>query len=36
MQPPELCSVLWAAAMLQLQMPAELLDGVMLEAQVCK
>jgi hypothetical protein len=26
--------MLWAAAMLQLQMPAELLDGVMLEAQV--
>jgi hypothetical protein len=26
--------VLWAAAMLQLQMPAELLDGIMLEAQV--
>jgi hypothetical protein len=34
MQPPELCSVLWAAAMLQLQVPAELLDGIMLEAQV--
>jgi hypothetical protein len=34
MQPPEMCSVLWAAAMLQLPVPAELLDGIMLEAQV--
>jgi hypothetical protein len=35
MQPPEIASVLWAAAMLQLQLPAQLLDGIMLEAQVC-
>uniref|UniRef100_A0A383VQ41 FAST kinase leucine-rich domain-containing protein n=1 Tax=Tetradesmus obliquus TaxID=3088 RepID=A0A383VQ41_TETOB len=34
LQPPELCSVMWAAAMLQLALPAELLDGLLLEAQV--
>ncbi len=32
--PPELCSVLWAAAMLRLQLPTALLDGFLLEAQV--
>jgi len=35
LQPPELCSVLWAAAMLGLQLPNPVLDALLLEAQVC-
>ncbi|KAF8056355.1 UBP11 [Scenedesmus sp. PABB004] len=33
LQPPELCSVVWAAAMLQLQLPAAVLDSLLLDAQ---
>jgi hypothetical protein len=34
LQPPELCSVLWAAAMMQLQLPNPVMDVLLLEAQV--
>ena len=34
LQPPELCSVLWAATMLQLKLPNPVLDALLLEAQV--
>jgi hypothetical protein len=34
LQPPELCSVLWAAAMMQLALPNPVLDALLLEAQV--
>lgn len=34
LQPPELCSVMWAAAMMQLALPNPVLDALLLEAQV--
>eukprot|EP00775_Hariotina_reticulata_P006918 gene6918-7136_t len=34
LQPPEICSVLWAAAMSRITLPVPLLDSLMLEAQV--
>eukprot|EP00879_Flechtneria_rotunda_P032899 GHRR01036351.1.p1 GENE.GHRR01036351.1~~GHRR01036351.1.p1 ORF type:complete len:102 (-),score=12.06 GHRR01036351.1:208-513(-) len=34
MQPPEICSVLWAAAMMPLHLPSQVLDGLLLESQV--
>jgi len=34
LQPPEICSVLWAAAMNRITLPVTLLDSLMLEAQV--
>lgn len=34
LQSPELCSVLWAAAIMQLGLPNPVLDALLLEAQV--
>lgn len=34
LQPPELCSVVWSAAMMGLQLPNPVMDALLLEAQV--
>jgi hypothetical protein len=34
LQPPGLCSVLWGCAVLEIKPPPELLDALLLEAQV--
>lgn len=34
MEPPAICSTLWAAAMLGLKLPPSLVDSILLESQV--
>lgn len=34
MEPPAICSILWAAVMLELKLPTALVDAILLESQV--